>query len=132
MKLAVVEVAAKQFLVEEGQVIETPKLTGNQAGDEVSFPDVLMFWDGKRLEVGRPRLEGFSVEGTVLEYLRGPKIIVYKFKRRKDSHKKAGHRQDFCRVRVTGIKTAKSAAKAAPKAAAKAPAEADDPEPGQE
>jgi len=105
MNFAVVEIAGKQFLVGKGDVIETPKIPG-PAGEKVNFRSVLLYWDGKKLAVGRPYLEGAVVEGKILEFGRSPKIVAYKYKRRKDSHRKIGHRQDFARVKVEKISPA--------------------------
>ena len=102
MNFAVVEIAGKQFLVQENEIIETPKLSGVN-GDQISFPRVLLYWDGKKALIGRPILEGFSVEGRIVNFDKYDKIVVFKFKRRKDSHRKRGHRQDFCTVAIEKI-----------------------------
>lgn len=102
MNFAVVKIAGKQFLVRKGDVIETPKISG-AAGDKVVLESVLLHWDGKGLAVGRPCLEGVAVEGKILGFGRGPKVVSYKFKRRKDSHRKIGHRQDFARLEIGKI-----------------------------
>ncbi len=122
MNFAVVEIAGKQFLVRKGDVVETPKIPGS-AGDKVVLQSVLLHWDGKGLAVGRPRLEGLAVEGTILEFGRAPKVVSYKFKRRKDSHRKIGHRQDFARLKIEkitagGKAVAESEEEAAPRKAA--------------
>jgi len=102
MNFAVVEIAGKQFLVQENEIIETPKLPG-VTGDQISFPRVLLYWDGEKASVGRPILKGFSVEGRIVKFDKYDKIVVFKFKRRKDSHRKRGHRQDFCTVAIEKI-----------------------------
>ncbi len=104
MNFAVVEIAGKQFLARKGDVIETPKIPGS-AGKKVTFESVLLYWNGKKISVGRPCLEGFAVEGRILEFDRTPKVVVYKYKRRKDYHRKQGHRQDFARVEIEKIIT---------------------------
>ena len=91
MNFAVVEIAGKQFLVQENEIIETPKLSG-VTGDQVSFPRVILYWNGEKASIGRPVLEGFSVEGRIVKFDKYDKIVVFKFKRRKDSHRKRGHR----------------------------------------
>jgi large subunit ribosomal protein L21 len=105
MNFAVVEIAGKQFLARKGDVIETPKIPG-AAGEKATFPSVLLYWDGKKILVGRPHLEGITVEGRILEFDRSPKVVVYKYKRRKDSHRKIGHRQDFARIKIEKITAA--------------------------
>ncbi len=112
MNFAVVEIAGKQYLVQEKEIVETQKIPGEK-DEKVTFPRVLLYWDGNKLAVGRPYLEGFSVEGIIREKKRGPKLIVYKYKRRKNSSKKIGHRQDLCEVEIEKINTGRSKAKAA-------------------
>lgn len=102
MNFAVVEIAGKQFLARKGDIIETPKIPG-ATGEKVTLPSVLLYWNGKKIEVGRPHLKDVAVEGRILEYGREPKVLVYKYKRRKDSHRKIGHRQDFARVKIEKI-----------------------------
>ena len=121
MNFAVVEIAGKQFLVQENEIIETPKLSG-VTGDQVSFPRVLLYWDGEKASIGHPILEGFSVEGRIVKFDKYEKIVVFKFKRRKDSHRKRGHRQDFCTVAIEKITVpGKSAKKKAEEKSAAAP-----------
>ncbi|MDP8215305.1 MAG: 50S ribosomal protein L21 [Candidatus Euphemobacter frigidus] len=104
MNFAVVKIAGKQYLIQKNDNIETPRLPG-QVGDEVTFTQVLLYWDGKNILLGHPHLDGYAVKGRILEFGRGPKLIVYKYKRRKDSHRKMGHRQDLCRVEIRQIVT---------------------------
>ncbi|MFH1038905.1 MAG: 50S ribosomal protein L21 [PVC group bacterium] len=102
MNFAVVEIAGKQYLVEEGGSIETPTLAG-AGGDLVTFPKVLLYWNGENIALGRPTLDGYAVKGRITGFGKTPKIIVYKYKRRKDSHRKLGHRQGFCTVEIEKI-----------------------------
>ena len=113
MKLAVAEIAGKQYLVREGEIIKTDRLKA-QPGDKVTFPRVLLLWNGKNLSLGQPYLEGYSIEGAVLEEGKGPKIVVYKYKRRKGYRRKTGHRQRFFTVKVDKIVGPSRAEKAAP------------------
>ncbi len=95
---AIIETGGKQYKVSPDDVIKVEKLAG-AAGDTVTFDRVLMV-DGK---VGAPTLAGASVTATVLEQGRGPKLIVFKKRRRQNSRRKNGHRQDLTVVRITGI-----------------------------
>ena len=115
MKLAVIEVAGKQYLVKKGETIETEKLEA-QVGEKLSLPRVLMTWDGKKLELGRPYLEDYSAEVEVLAKGKGPKVIVFKYKRRKDYRRKVGHRQIVFQVKFNTV--------SAPSPAEKEPEEA--------
>ena len=102
MKLAVIEIASKQYLVKKGETIETEKLEA-QVGEKLSLPRVLLTWDGKNLELGQPYLEGFTAEVEVLAKGKGPKVVAFKYKRRKDSRRKVGHRQIVFQVKFNTV-----------------------------
>ena len=95
---AIIETGGKQYKVSPNDVIKVELLPG-AAGDTITFDKVLMV-DGK---VGTPIVAGASVTGTLLEQGRGPKLIIFKKRRRQNSRRKNGHRQDLTVVRITGI-----------------------------
>jgi large subunit ribosomal protein L21 len=95
---AIIETGGKQYKVSPNDVIKVEKLAG-AAGDTVTFDRVLMVDD----KVGAPTVSGASVTGTVLEQGRGEKLLVFKKRRRQNSRRKNGHRQDLTVVRITGI-----------------------------
>jgi large subunit ribosomal protein L21 len=118
---AVIKTGGKQYRVAANDTIEIEKLTGN-AGDSVEFTDVLMVSNGDQVELGAPLVAGATVAGEIVGQIRGPKIVIFKKRRRKHYRRKKGHRQDLTSVRITEILTggAKPAAKAAkPEAKAK-------------
>ncbi|NLJ63891.1 MAG: 50S ribosomal protein L21 [Christensenellaceae bacterium] len=100
---AIIATGGKQYRVSEGDVIHIEKLE-NEVDDEVTFPVLLL--GGKELKVGKPYVEGASVVGKVLKQVKGEKIIVFKFKSKKNYRRKAGHRQLYTRVQITAIKEA--------------------------
>jgi len=101
MAHAVIRTGGKQYRVTEGDVVRVATLAGNP-GDKVKF-DVLLL-SGDSVQIGKPSVPGAEVEGEIVQHGRGEKIIVFKFRKRKRSRKKAGHRQDFTAVRITGVK----------------------------
>jgi large subunit ribosomal protein L21 len=102
--LAVVKTGGKQYTVKPGDVIRIEKLAGNP-GESVQFGEVLLIKDESgTVKVGSPVLNNASVKGEILSHTRGPKIIVFKFKRRKGYRRKKGHRQNLTNVRITEIK----------------------------
>jgi large subunit ribosomal protein L21 len=101
---AVIQTGGKQYRVSQGDVISIEKLTG-EAGDRIEIDSVLMVGEGNHVTVGRPHLEQTRVVGTIVRQTRGPKIIVFKHKRRKGYQKKQGHRQWQTLLRVTEIMT---------------------------
>lgn len=99
---AVVKTGGKQYRVEEGNVIKVEKLAG-EAGDKITFEEILMAGEGATITVGSPTVEGAKVTAEILEQTRADKIIVFKKKRRQNYRRKKGHRQHQTVLRVTGI-----------------------------
>jgi large subunit ribosomal protein L21 len=102
MTYAIIRTGGKQFRVEQGKTLKFPSLPG-EAGTTVEFNDVLLGSDGSTPRVGVPTLKGASVKGEIVEQGLGDKIIVFKFKRRKNYAKKQGHRQGYTAVKITAI-----------------------------
>jgi large subunit ribosomal protein L21 len=100
---AVVSTGGKQYKVQEGEILRVEKLEG-EVGAPVSFDSVLMFSDGENVTLGRPVLDGAVVSGRIVEQGREKKVIAFKYKRRKHSRRKVGHRQYFTAVKIDSIK----------------------------
>ena len=92
----------KQFRAEAGARIRVPTLAV-EAGETVTFDDVLLLSDGEAVKVGQPNVDGASVTAEVVGHGRDKKIIVFKRKRRKGYRRKQGHRQGYTEIRVSGI-----------------------------
>ena len=99
---AVVDIAGQQFKVSEKSKYYVPRLDADKDA-EVTFDNVLIFSDGKKTQIGAPKVENIKVHAKVLEHLRDDKIIVFKKKRRKSYRVKNGHRQQLTRIEVTSI-----------------------------
>ncbi|HUF77561.1 MAG TPA: 50S ribosomal protein L21 [Thermoanaerobaculia bacterium] len=99
---AVIETGGKQYRVEPGDVIDVELTGGAEEGSEVTFDRVLLVHADDGVKSG-DQLAGASVTGVLLDRVRGPKIRVFKFKRRKGYRRTTGHRQDYHRVRVDTI-----------------------------
>ena len=95
---AIIETGGKQYKVSEGDVLYVEKLNA-EAESEVVFDKVLMAND----KVGSPYLDGAKVKATVEKQGRAKKIIVFKYKSKKNYHKKQGHRQPYTKVKITAI-----------------------------
>ncbi len=102
MTYAIIRTGGKQFRVEPGQTIRIPSLVG-EAGDAITFDDVILGADGSDIRAGLPTVEGASVSGEIVKHGRDKKIVVFKMKRRKNYAKKQGHRQGFTEVRINDI-----------------------------
>lgn len=98
---AIIETGGKQFRVEEGAEVLVDKLTA-EPGSEITIETVLLV-GGNDTTVGTPYVDNAKVTCQVLEHGRGKKIIVFHKWRRNDSRKKQGHRQDYTKLKVTGI-----------------------------
>ena len=121
---AVVKTGGKQYRVAKDDKILVERLEG-EAGSAIQLDDVMMVVDGEKVTVGTPQIAGASVAAEVIEQTRGPKIIIFRRKRRKNHRRTQGHRQDLTLLKITGISAdgSKPAAKKAAKAAAKPAAE---------
>ena len=109
---AIIESCGKQYKVSEGDVVFFEKL-GTEEGKKVTFKEVVLVSDDKKVEVGAPYVKGAKVEGKVVEHGKGKKIIVYKYKAKKNYKRTQGHRQPYTKVQITKIAlTAEKTAKA--------------------
>lgn len=102
---AVIKTGGKQYKVAQGDKLRVEKLPGS-VGEAITFGDVLMIGGGEgdaSVKLGRPLLSGAKVEAKIVTQDRGKKIIVFKFKRRKNFRRKNGHRQPFTALEITGI-----------------------------
>ena len=125
---AVIESGGKQHRVAEGEILQLDKLDA-VAGDKVKFDKILLIGEGESVKIGTPYVDGTQVEAEVTRQGRADKVKIIKFRRRKHSQKKQGHRQLFTEVKITGIKTkAKTKAKAKAKTKTESKATVDKPE----
>lgn len=99
---AVVKVAGKQFKVTPDQLIRVPLLSA-EVGETVVFEEVLSRGEGSDFEAGHPYLEGASVSAEVLAHGRGPKLRVFKMKRRKNYRRTFGHRSSYTELKIKEI-----------------------------
>ena len=97
---AVIKTGGKQYRVAADDRITVMSLDG-AAGDAVTFDQVLTFGDGASTEIGTPVIAGATVSGEIVEQARGPKVIAFKKRRRKNSRRKRVHKQDLTIVRIT-------------------------------
>ena len=99
---AVIKTGGKQYTVAAEKKITVMALPG-EAGSQVVFNEVLALFDGATNQIGIPHVAGASVVGEIVEQTRGPKVYAFKKRRRKNSKRKRGHKQDLTIVRITGI-----------------------------
>ncbi|MEM9619327.1 MAG: 50S ribosomal protein L21 [Pseudomonadota bacterium] len=115
---AVVKTGGKQYRVSKDDILKVERLPGD-AGDVITLDDILMVGEGKNVTLGEPRVAGAAVAAEILEQGRGPKITVFKKRRRQNYRRKKGHRQLLTVLKVTDILTDGAKPKLAEKKAAK-------------
>ena len=119
---AIIETGGKQYKVQNGDQLRVEKLDA-EAGSTVVFDKVLAAGEGSDIKVGTPYLDGLTVEGTVVESGKGDKVIIFKYKAKKDYRKKQGHRQPYTLVEITSVAGVKAEPKKEEPAEEAAPAE---------
>jgi len=103
MSYAIIRTGGKQFRVSPGDVVRVPTLADKSEGDKIEFNEVLVSGDSNGTRIGVPTIAGARVTATVVKNGRGPKIIVFKFKRRKHYKRTKGHRQGFTAIKIDSI-----------------------------
>ena len=99
---AVIQTGGKQYRVQQGDVIYVEKMN-SQAGDQVSFDEVLLISNETETKIGAPVVAGAKVAGKVLGQVKAAKIMVFKYKAKKNIRKRQGHRQPYTKVEITAI-----------------------------
>jgi large subunit ribosomal protein L21 len=102
MKYAIVEDGGKQYKAVEGQTIEVDHFD-SEIGDQLDLERVLLIVDEEDIQVGTPLVEGAKVQATVVSQVKGPKVVVFKYKPKKRYRVKTGHRQKYTRLQIETI-----------------------------
>lgn len=102
MKYAIVEDGGKQYKAVEGGTIEVDRFPA-EVGEQVDLERVLLFVDGEQVSVGTPVVEGVKIQATVVAQIKGPKLIVFRYKPKKRIRVKTGHRQKYTRLQIDTI-----------------------------
>jgi large subunit ribosomal protein L21 len=103
MTYAIIRTGGKQYRAEPGKTLRIPTVDA-KAGDSITFEEILLGSDGTKVFAGAPLVAGAKVTAEVVKHGKGDKIVVFKFKRRKNYARKQGHRQGFTEVRINDIK----------------------------
>jgi large subunit ribosomal protein L21 len=104
---AIIRSGGKQFKAEKGKTLRLPRMDA-EPGSKLTFDEVLLTADGDKITAGTPIVKGATVTGEVVGEIKGEKIYVFKFKRRKNYRRKTGHRAKFTEVKITGVKFSES------------------------
>ena len=100
MSFAVIQTGGKQYKVRAGEILKVEKLIDK---DKVEFKNILAYGDEKNAEVGSPKIEGAKVEAEILKNGKNRTILIFKKRRRKNSRRKNGHRQEYSMIRINKI-----------------------------
>ena len=104
---AIIEACGRQYKVEENETIFFEKLDGEE-GKNVTFDKVILLSDNGNVQIGNPYVKDAKVEGKIISHSKGKKILVYKYKPKKNERKTRGHRQEYTKVEITSIKNSKA------------------------
>jgi large subunit ribosomal protein L21 len=110
---AIVEISGKQYKVQEGDIVFVDRLENLEEGSKVTFDRVLLVSDDKKVTIGQEVVKGAKVEATVVGHGKSKKIVVFKYKAKKNYRRTQGHRQPYTKVQIEKITTATRAKKAA-------------------
>jgi large subunit ribosomal protein L21 len=102
MKYAIVEDGSKQYKAVEGSTIDVDYFQA-EPGDQYDLAQVLLISDGEQVSVGTPLISGAKVQATVLDQVKGPKVVIFKYSPKKRIRKKTGHRQKYTRLQIDSI-----------------------------
>lgn len=103
---AVIRTGGKQYRVSPGDLIDVELLGEVKPQEKITIKEVLFLRSKKGVQVGTPHIEGVAVHAECLEEVKGPKVICYRYKRRKNYHRKVGHRQRYHRLKISNIEGA--------------------------
>ena len=103
MSFAVIQTGGKQYKVKAGEIIKIEKLISSKPNTKIEFKEILAYGDEKSAEVGAPKIDGAKVEADLIKNGKNRTILVFKKRRRKNSRRKNGHRQEFSLIRINKI-----------------------------
>ena len=103
MSFAVIQTGGKQYKVKAGEILKIEKLVNSKPNSKIEFKEVLAYGDDKTAEVGAPKIDGAKVEADLVKNGKNKTILIFKKRRRKNSRRKNGHRQEFSLIRINKI-----------------------------
>ena len=103
MSFAVIQTGGKQYKVKSGEIIKIERLENSKPESKIEFKEILAYGDEKNIEIGEPTISGAKVEADLLKNGKNKTVLIFKKRRRKNSRKKNGHRQQFSLIRINKI-----------------------------
>ena len=103
MSFAVIQTGGKQYKVKAGEILKVEKLEGLKSNSKIEFKEILAYGNDKTAEIGSPKIDGAKVEANLVKNGKNRTILIFKKRRRKNSRRKNGHRQEFSLIRINKI-----------------------------
>ena len=103
MSYAVIKTGGKQYKVKAGEILKIEKLQDSKPSSKVEFNEILAYGDDKTIEIGAPTVSGAKVEAELIENSKNRTVLIFKKRRRHNSRRKNGHRQEFSKIRINKI-----------------------------
>ena len=103
MSYAVIQTGGKQYKVKSGEIIKIEKLPGSKPDAKIEFKDILAYGDNKIIEIGTPIIQGSKVEANLIKNSKNRTVLIFKKRRRQNSRRKNGHRQEYSLIRINKI-----------------------------
>jgi len=103
MSYAVIQTGGKQYKVKSGEIIKIEKLPGSKPDAKIEFKDILAYGDNKIIEIGTPMIQGSKVEANLIKNSKNRTVLIFKKRRRQNSRRKNGHRQEYSLIRINKI-----------------------------
>jgi len=103
MSYAVIKTGGKQYKVKSGEIIKIEKLPDSKTDAKIEFKEILAYGDNKMIEVGTPTVQGAKVEANLIKNSKNRTILIFKKRRRQNSRRKNGHRQEYSMIRINKI-----------------------------
>ena len=103
MSYAVIQTGGKQYKVKSGEILKIEKLPDSKPDTKIEFKDILAYGDNKIIEVGAPIIQGAKVEANLIKNGKNRTVLVFKKRRRQNSRRKNGHRQEYSMIRINKI-----------------------------
>ncbi len=103
MSFAIIQTGGKQYKVKSGEILKIEKLPYSKADSKIEFKDILAYGDDKIIEIGTPMVQGSKVEANLIKNSKNRTILIFKKRRRQNSRRKNGHRQEYSLIRINKI-----------------------------
>ena len=103
MSFAVIQSGGKQYKVKSGEILKIEKLPNSKSDTKIEFKDILAYGDNKVIEIGSPTIQGAKVEANLIKNSKNRTVLIFKKRRRQNSRRKNGHRQEYSMIRINKI-----------------------------